>query len=115
MSVYDEALDLLSRLMVAVKERNEALAKVESLKGELDEKSGYLADVEKLIPYNYYISDKTCAENMKVVLRNAFERGAEAMREATIAVCVGPEEEEWNEMRERLEAQIRALPVPEDK
>lgn len=36
MSVYTEAQDLLSRLMVVVKERNEARAEVEMLRAEVD-------------------------------------------------------------------------------
>ena len=45
MSVYKEAQDLLSRLMVAVKERNEALAEIERLTARISELESALAAI----------------------------------------------------------------------
>lgn len=77
----------------AEKERDEARAEVAYWKGEFS---------------------RLHEEHLPVAFAGAYQRGAEAMREAA-AACVGSDTALLQTYRSVLEGRIRDLPIPEDK
>lgn len=97
--IYEYQREVTVKLEQAIRERDEARAEVERLRG-VD------CGVTEL--------DGTTTPLCGACLECAFLRGAEAMREAA-ASCVGGDIALLQTYRSVLERRIRGLPVPEDK
>ena len=109
--------DFVARLHAAVvtmkKERDEARAEVERLQKRLGDKAE--VDSEKLAAA---FTEGTIAagDAMRPHIAVAYQRGAEAMREAAATYLKHASHEDGLGMgSQRMESGIRDLPVPEDK
>ena len=96
----EDRLRLRTENLRLTRERDEARAEVERLRS--------------LKPIGTYSLDWNHEQERMTVARAAYQRGAEAMREAA-ASCVGGDTALLQTYRSVLEGRIRDLPVPEDK
>ena len=96
----EDRLRLRTENLRLTRERDEARAEVERLRS--------------LKPIGTYSLDWNHEQERMTVARAAYQRGAEAMREAA-ASCVGSDTALLQTYRSVLEGRIRDLPVPEDK
>jgi hypothetical protein len=118
-----EARDLLSHLMTAVKERNEARAEVKRLEAALWAVRCAWSGRDASCDWGLHVAIEADAADalyggaraltdFDVKVAAAYQRGAEAMREAA-ASCVGSDTALLQTYRSVLEGRIRALPLPE--
>ena len=96
----EDRLRLRAENLRLTRERDEARAEVERLRS--------------LKPIGTYSLDWNHEQERMTVARAAYQRGAEAMREAA-ASCIGSDTALLQTYRSVLEGRIRDLPVPGDK